>query len=226
LRPMCVSTGRGIAVKKRVAQGCYYGVYCLLALWCILKDLGVFTGQMNKNALVFYTNLSNIFCFVFMASSLVRVIRGEVDAGRCFPAVKFIFTMMILVTTLVYNLLLYPYGSMLAYIADTKSFLYHLVLPVMFVLDWLIFYKRGSVKPLYPVYALTIPLTYVGYILLRAAIVKARGMTVDVMYPYFFLNVDRLGWQGFLLWMAILLVSLLALGYGLYGLDHLICRKK
>jgi len=126
----------------------------------------------------------------------------------------------------VYNLLLYPYGSMLAYIADTKSFLYHLVLPVMFVLDWLIFYKRGSVKPLYPVYALTIPLTYVGYILLRAAIVKARGMTVDVMYPYFFLNVDRLGWQGFLLWMAILLVSLLALGYGLYGLDHLICRKK
>ena len=69
------------------------------------------------------------------------------------------------------------------------------------------------------------PLIYVVYILARAAVIKWTGITVSVLYPYFFMNVDRLGWGGFALWMAILLAGILALGCSLYALDRLLRKK-
>ncbi len=211
-------------MKKRVTQLTFYGVYCILALVGLLLDFGAFGGGVSTRPFVYYTSLSNMLCSVFMAISLIRNLRhGELEL---WPLCKFLFVVMILVTAIVYNLILNPYSSLIAYFSSAKNVLYHLILPVMFVFDWIFFYRRGTVKAVYPVLALAIPLVYVIYILLRAFAVKSTGKNVSVLYPYFFLNVDRLGWQGFLLWMGTLLVMLLLLGYGLYGLDRLLSRRR
>ena len=211
-------------MKKRTAQLAFYGVYCVLALVGLLADFGAFGGGFTTRPLVFYTSLSNMLCSAFMALSLLKHLRqGD---GESWPLCKFMFVVMILLTAIVFNLLLNPYGSVIAYFAAYKNALYHLILPVMFCLDWLLFYRRGSVKSHAPLLALTIPLVYVIYIMLRSYAVKSAGITVDVLYPYFFLNVDRLGWQGFFMWIGILLGLLLLLGYGLYGLDRLLSRKR
>ena len=213
----------GVTVKKRTAQLIFYGVYCILALIGLLLDFGAFGGGFTTRPFVYYTSLSNMLCSGFTVISLIRKLGNR--ESELWPMGKYIFVVMILVTAIVYNLLLNSYSSVAAYFASTKNVLYHLILPIMFVLDWFVFYKRGRVKPLWPLVALVIPLAYVIYILARAAVVSAAGMTVSVLYPYFFLNVDRLGWGGFLLWMGILLVMLLLLGYGLYGLDRFMSRK-
>lgn len=133
---------------------------------------------------------------------------------------------MILLTAVVHNLLLEYHSSVLSYFLDIKNCLHHLILPVLFFLDWLFFYPKGTVKPWQPVLAPAIPLGYVCYILVRAAFVRRAGITVSVLYPYFFLNVEKTGWQGFGIWMGILLAMLLALGYGIYGIDQMLLRKK
>ena len=210
-------------MKKRVAKLTFYGVYCILALIGLLLDFGVFGGGFSIRPFVYYTSLSNMLCSAFMAVSLVRTLGGR-ETELC-PPCKFMFVIMILLTAIVYNLLLNSYTSWAAYFSSVKNVLYHLILPILFVLDWIFFYRRGTVKPLYPLAALAIPLVYVIYILFRAYAVRSAGMTVSVLYPYFFLNVEKIGWNGFALWMGVLLVMLLLMGYGLYGLDRLISRR-
>ena len=210
-------------MRKRTLQLLFYILYCLLAAVGLVLDFGFFTGNISTNPFVFYTSLSNMLCSGFMLAALVRNLRNP--TGEPWHRCKFLFVVMILVTAIVYNLLLNSYNSVIAYFANVKNALYHLILPVLFVLDWFLFYRRGAVKLTYPLLAVGIPLAYVVYILLRAFMVKSAGTAVGVLYPYFFLNVDRLGWAGFAMWMGILLVALLLLGYGLCGLDRLLCRK-
>ena len=199
-------------------------MYCILALIALLADFGVLAGNLTTRPFAFYTSLSNMICSVFMAVSLIQSLRSR-ETALC-PRCKYLFVVMILVTAILFNLLLNPYSSLIAYFASFKNALHHLILPVLFCLDWILFYKRGTVKPCDPLWALGIPLIYVAYILLRAFVVKSAGITVSVLYPDFFLNIDQLGWQGFLFWMGRLLVMLLLLAYGLYGLDRFFSRRR
>ena len=89
----------------------------------------------------------------------------------------------------------------------------------MFVLNWVLFYEHGKTKWTFPLWSLLIPLIYVVYIMIRAAIMQ--GVKGALLYPYFFLNVAKLGWGGFFMWIAILLVAFTALGYAVYALDNL-----
>lgn len=210
-------------MKKKGLRTVFCCVYCVLAVVGVAADFGFFTGNLTRRPFVFYTSLSNMVCSAFMFAALLQSFRRE--KRELWPMAKFVFTVMILVTAIVFNLLLNAYQSVAAYFANVKNSLYHLILPVLFFADWLLFYRRGAVRAVYPLVAVVPPLVYVTYILIRAGIVKTLGLTANVLYPYFFLNVDRLGWGGFALWMGILLVGLLALGYGLYALDRLLCKK-
>ena len=212
-------------MKKRTAKLCFYSTYCVLALVGTLLDFGVFTGKISTRPLVYYTSLSNMVCSIFMLISLVRCIRNIEQNHGVMSFCKYTFVIMILLTAIVYNVLLNRYNSLIAYFADIKNSLYHFILPILFFLDWILFYRRGMVKWLYPLAALAFPLVYVLYIIIRAAVVNTAGIAVSVLYPYFFLNVEKLGWFGFGLWMGILLIGLIILGYGLYALDRLLCRR-
>lgn len=210
-------------MKKKTLQTAFYCVYCALAVVGFALDFGIFSGKLTGRPFVFYTSLSNMVCSGFMFALLFRRIRTGEEAP--WPRAKFVFMIMILITAIVFNFLLNYHQSVAAYFSNLKNCLYHLILPAMFFLDWLLFYKRGSVKPVYPVLAIVPPLAYVVYILLRAVIADSMGIAVSVRYPYFFLNVDSLGWLGFTRWMVILLAGLLALGYTLYALDHLLRKR-
>lgn len=208
------------SAKVRIA---YQICYCLLAVVGFLAQLGVFQGVLNRNYLVYYTNLSNLLCMVFGFFSLAHLLRG----GRDFaPALKFAFSIMILVTFILYNGLLSNYGSIIAYFSSLKNGLNHCILPILFVLDWLLFYERGKTKWTFPLLAMVPPAVYVAYILIRAAILDALGRTAAVVYPYYFLDLPDLGWDGFLRWMGILLTGFLALGYALCAMDHLLANRK
>jgi hypothetical protein len=49
--------------------------------------------------------------------------------------------------------------------------------------------------------------------------------TTPLIYPYFFVNVKTQGVLGVLMWIAILAVAFVAIGFIFYGLDRL-GRKK
>ena len=52
------------------------------------------------------------------------------------------------------------------------------------------------------------------------------GSTTPLIYPYFFVNLDTQGVGGVLMWIFILLVAFVAIGFGFYGLDRLGKKKE
>ena len=46
------------------------------------------------------------------------------------------------------------------------------------------------------------------------------------IYPYFFLNVDKIGAVGVVKWILILAAAFIALGYIMYGVDKLILKGR
>ena len=116
---------------------------------------------------------------------------------------------MILVTFLVVIFLL---DSPLTanYWRNIGNMSYHFLAPLLFILDYILFEKKRSVSVFAPLYSLIIPLVYVCYVFILGAIIP------NFEYPYFFLNVDNLGYGGVCLWVLGLLGVFTALGYLLW----------
>lgn len=208
--------------KLRITFQILYGVLAMLGF---VAQLGLFQGVLNRSYLVFYTNLSNLLCMLFMFGSLARTLSDK-EARDFLPGLKFVFMIMILVTFILYNALLANYPSILAYFASLKNGLNHCILPILFVLDWFLFYERGKARWTWPLLSILPPFFYVAYILTRAKLLEVTGRRAAVIYPYYFLNLENLGWAGFLRWMAILLAAFLILGYVLCLLDQWLGKRR
>jgi hypothetical protein len=112
------------------------------------------------------------------------------------------------------------------------SLLFHVVLPIMYIADWFLFRERGKVKWYYPIASIGFPLAYAIFLLIQAVILKFDSSilipttTTPLIYPYFFVNLDTLGVPGVLMWIGILSVAFVSVGFAFFGLDRLIKSKK
>ncbi|MCD8204117.1 MAG: Pr6Pr family membrane protein [Coprobacillus sp.] len=217
-------------VKSRTAQIVYETIYVVLGLIGVMTSLGYFSASFRPTFFVYFTNLSNYLCVIAMIISLCWVCKkakNHEDGPITFaPGFKFMCNMSILLTCLVFNIMLVPEGgiTLSEYFLNFDYFLLHTVLPVMFVLDWIIFYKHGTSKWPIPLYSLIIPICYLIFALVRATIIKnvlGTAETASVIYPYYFLNVDELGVWGVVMWVAILIVAYVGVGYILWALDSI-----
>ena len=209
---------------KRRVHFVYCGIYCVLAALGCLADFGLLPGSVAGAPFVYFTSLSNMACGIFMFAAMIRNLQKR-EIGTL-ARMKFVLVIMILVTAIVYRWILSVYGVQVSYFATLQNGLYHLILPAMFVLDWLVFYERGSAKLWDPVVETVIAFLYAAYILVRGALIRAWGISNTVVYPYFFLNPDQLGWKDQILWMCWMLMGHLILGCSLLALDRIFRKRK
>ena len=220
--------------KNRTAQLIYYTIYCTLGLVVCVASLGIFDNinQIRWDFYVHFTNISNYFCIVIMAIALTQTAKKKGDSyTKAAPILKFIGMLGILLTFLVFNIMLagaegrdpqanWRIGSLLA----------HVVLPIMYRADWFLFYERGKSKWHYPVASIGFPLAYVIFLLIQAIIlgfdssILIPTTTTPLIYPYFFVNLDTQGVGGVLMWIAILTVAFVAVGFVFFGIDKLIWK--
>lgn len=112
------------------------------------------------------------------------------------------------------------------------SLTFHVVLPIMYLADWILFYERKKCKWFYPIASMGFPLAYVVFILIQAAVmgfdtsILIPGTTTPLIYPYFFVNIETQGVAGVIKWILILLVAFAAIGYMFFGLDKLGKKKQ
>ena len=214
--------------KNRTAQLIFQSFFCAIGLVGIVASFGIFEDVLNPrwDFYVHFTNLSNYFCIGIVFAELVQTAKKKEDSFvTTAPLIKFIFILAILLTFLVFNFLLAgrpdrnPQDNW-----RVASISFHVILPVMYVLDWVLFYEHKKVKWFYPLISPVIPVVYVIFVYSRAAIVNFNPQ-VAYLYPYFFLNLDNLGVAGVARWLVILLIGFIALGYIFYGIDKLIKTK-
>ena len=222
-------------IKNRTAQLIYQTVYCTLALVGSVACLGIFDDikLFRWDFYVYFTNLSNFLCFGVMLTALIQTIKKKEDGFvTATPLLKFIGMLGILLTFLVFNFVL-------AGAADRNpqlnwrigSICFHVVLPLMYIADWFLFYERKKTTWRYPIASISFPLAYAIFLLIHAAILgfdtsilTPTGTTL--IYPYFFVNIETQGVGGVLMWIGILSVAFVAVGYLFFGIDKLGKRNK
>ena len=197
----------------------YRIVTCCVSALAVLLTFGVFyVGQgadgLTWEFLKYYTNISNYFVFavsvVVLADTVKRVYAGErVGYNRKILNLKFMTTVMILVTFLVYATLLgEPFTA--DFWQNLGNLSYHVFAPLLFIIDYFLFEEKKSVSVFAPLLSLIIPLVYVCYVFILGAAIK------DFEYPYFFLDVNDLGYGGVMVWVVILVLIFTVLGYLLW----------
>ena len=218
-------------IKNRTVQLIYQTFYCTLGLIGIIASLGIFDNinMIRWDFYVHFTNISNFFCFGVMLTELIQTAKRKEDGYvSSSPLMKFIGILGILLTFLVFNIMLAGAAG-----RDPQanwrigSLCFHVVLPIMYILDWFLFYKRGEAKWYYPIASVGFPLAYVIFLLIQAIVLKfdssilIPGSQTPLIYPYFFVNLDTQGIPGVLMWIAILSVAFVAVGFLFFGLDRL-----
>ena len=222
-------------IKNRTAQLVFQTIYCTLGLVGCIACLGIFDDitTIRWDFYVHFTNISNFLCLGIMIAALVQTIRKKEDGYvTVAPMLKFIGMLGILLTFLVFNIMLAgaegrnPQANW-----RIGSLCFHVVLPIMYRADWFLFYERKQCKWYYPIASIAFPLAYVVFLLIQAIIlgfntsILIPTTTTPLIYPYFFVNLQTQGW-GVLMWIGILFVAFVAVGYLFFGLDKLERKHK
>ena len=216
-------------IKNRVAQLIFRVVFLTASVFGILDSFGLYAGQTpGLECFLWYTSLSNFLCFGVMLAVAVStakyVAKGElVGHNTTCRKLKFFSTIAILVTFLVYNFLLAdwifePGWNSLSNI--TK----HIVCPLLFVFDFLLFDEHHSLKWYDCLLCTVLPLIYVAFILIRGAVLPQDYD--GTVYPYFFLDVNDLGYGGVALWVLILLVIFVVIAFLFFLYDKIEYQNK
>ena len=223
-------------IRNRTAQLIFQSFYLAFGLVGIVASLGVFDDVQNLrwDFYVHFTNLSNFLCIGVMLVALIQTARKKEDSYvTTAPLLKFIGMLGILLTFLVFNILLAGEAG-----RDPQanwrigSLCFHVVLPIMYILDWFLFYERKKTRWYYPIASITFPIAYVVFPLIQAIILKFDSSilipttTTPLIYPYFFVNLDKEGVPGVLMWVGILSVAFVIVGFAFFGIDKLIKTKK
>ena len=222
-------------IKNRTTQLIFQTIYCTLGLVGFVACLGIFdnVNVIRWDFYVHFTNISNFLCIGVMLASLIQTARKKEDSYvTAVPMLKFIGMLGILLTFLVFNI-------MLAGAADRDpqanwrigSLVFHVVLPIMYIADWVLFRERKTCKWYYPIASIGFPVAYVIFLFIQAVILKFDSSilipttSTPLIYPYFFVNLDTLGVPGVLMWIGILSAAVVAVGFAFFGLDR-IGKKK
>ena len=217
-------------IKNRTAQLIYQTIYCTLGLVGFVASFGIFDNinVIRWDFYVHFTNVSNFLCIGIMVASLILTIKRKEDGYvTTNHIIKFIGLLAILLTFVVFNAVLAnaegrePQANW-----RVGSILFHIVLPIMYVVDWFLFYERKKCKWYYPLISISFPLGYVIFLLLQATILGFNTSILipttetPLIYPYFFVNLETEQFKV-LMWVGLFAVAFAAVGYIFYGLDKI-----
>ena len=222
-------------IKNRTAQLIYQTIYVTLGLVGFVACLGIFdnVNTIRWDFYVHFTNISNFLCIGVMVAGLIQSAKKK---DNCYvsiaPMLKFVGMLGILLTFLVFNIMLAgaegrdPQANW-----RVGSLLFHVVLPIMYIADWFLFYERKKCKWYYPIASIGFPIAYVIFLLIQAIILKFDSSILipttntSLIYPYFFVDIEKQGLSGVLLWIGILSAAFVVVGFLFFGLDR-IGKKK
>ena len=88
----------------------------------------------------------------------------------------------------------------------------HTFSPIMGAVYWFFAVPKRSLSWIDPVKWLLYPIAYLIFWLFRGPLVG--------YYPYFFIDVDAMGYSGVALWTSILIIAYLLLGFGMRLIDR------
>lgn len=228
-------------IRNKIPQLMIQVVYVVLGLIVVGSSFGLFEIHegFRSDFFVQFTNVSNYLCLVVMTIELIYTIISMKNGGYGYTnrvrKLKFMGVVWMISTFCIFNFLLaggegrhvividgIEYVSNLP-IKDFRigSILAHIILPILYIVDWVMFYEHGKDKWYAPFFGLIGPVAYIIVVYIRVGIMVALGTPltdISALYPYPFLAINSvlpLVLLGFL-------VGFIVVGYSVYGMDKLL----
>jgi hypothetical protein len=213
-----------------------YVLKMIVALSAILGTLMSYLAGRDsfmggKTVFMYFTIQSNIAIAIICVIGLCKLAKGS-EVSKAWYAVKFVGTVAITLTGVVFGLVLAPTLGADAW--NVQNTLTHLVVPVASVADFFVISPANSIRKRNVVLVTIPPILYAIYA--GIGYVKGWQFASGYNYPYFFLNwgskagafgfANELPFMGTAWWILLLLIFLIAVGYGYLALADIIRRKR
>ncbi len=192
------------------------------------------TGIGGPQSLLFFTLQSNIWVILilalFAANDIVRLKKGKGFLSQKWIRVKFIFTVSLTLTFLVFGLLLFPVLP-LDYSISVTSLTLHLIAPIIAIVDFAMFDFGYPIEQSEIAMALIPPLYYVLFVAVCNWI-GWRFPPDGSVAPYFFMDYETYGWFtinqngiGVVYWSLLLFLVVMLIAFSLRALGIAVKRK-
>ena len=215
-------------IKSRTIQLVFQSIYVGISIIAVLASFGLFDMSFRWDFYIHFTNLSNYLCIIIMLRELYDTAKkANDDYVKTCPLLKFVALLAIILTFITYNFVLSAKRDMRDSFT-TGSITLHIMLPLLFIFDYVLFYEHGKNKWYYPIISTLFPIAYALFIFIHAAILKfdtsilSFDKTSPFIYPYFFLRLDILGVSGLLKNLVIIFFGFIIFGYIILILDKII----
>ncbi len=201
---------------------------CIGTLMSYLAGRDSFMG--GSVVFMYFTIQSNIAIAIICAIGFCFLLRGK-EIGKKWYAVKFVGTVAITLTGLVFGFVLAPTLGADAW--NVQNTLTHLVVPVAAVADFFVTSTVNTIRKRNVVLVTIPPILYAIYA--GIGYVKGWQFAAGYNYPYFFLNwgseagafgfTNELPFMGTAWWILLLLILLIGVGYGYLAIADIIRKK-
>lgn len=178
--------------------------------------LQIFVDGLHK--LNFYTIWSNIAVMIFYIYCMTR---KEDSEGLL--RIKGGVVLGITLTFIVYNVLLLPVAKP-ENVYTWKNYTLHYIVPVLCILDCLI-YDKVRYKWQDPLYWTIFPLFYAIFTLIKGIIYPVNIPGEDSPFPYFFVDINKLGVSGIAKYIVVICIFYIIMGYILLFIKKIGLRK-
>ena len=198
-------------------------IYKILIL--IISGIGLYLNfdlLGIKGSLPYFTIQSNIFCFALYLVIIILELFKKLKNSKYYYIFKGMATMAITTTMLVFQLMIAPNGLGVYENSVLACEIVHLIVPLMIILDYFIFAEKGNIKRNYPFYWSLILIAYLVFVIIYASF---GGTWNGANYPYFFLNIDKLGLFNVIIYCLVIIVFYLGCGFIAFTLDQKLAGK-
>lgn len=213
-------------------------VLIVLAIVGVCDTAGFGGDFMSSAAFTFFTVQSNLWiaaiCAVFLVFNILSVAKKkEIVIPNWLRLIKFVFTVAITLTFVVFSLMLSPSmiaSGMASYLGTPSNICLHNLVPLIAIADWTLYdYPTKSNKCTFLLGAI-MPLYYLVFALVGSVTGVDFGGGAKV--PYFFLDYEANGWFdigsckfGVFYWIIILVVAVLAMGLGFIAIKNAMAKR-
>ena len=198
----------------------------------VIGLIGIFLEiyKYGITMLMYYTLISNTLITLFLGYLVTYENKNDLNEktkqNKKVLTLKGGLTMCIMLTFLVYHFMLAP-SILPEKFNRLENYIVHYIMPIGFIIDTLFFDIKNVYNKLSPVKWTLIPLIYFVFGLLNGLVFKIEFPdSVHSPFPYFFMNVNKLGWFNVLKISVIILVIYILIGYVLLGIKKKLGKKQ
>ena len=218
---MCIKN-RGVALVYRLLA-------FIVGSIALIYDFGLFNGEFKRSNLLYFTIISNLFCIVFFGCLVVKTV-ADIRNDGLYGSTTFLthirgeILISILLTMSVYHFILIPYALKINPYQTLKlvDIIFHYIIPVFTLFDWVLFDEKGKFKWYDPLYWTIGPYLYLGFIFAQSGVDNIDRINAHISkYVYAFIDVELIGFSQVAMNIISLTAVFIVIGYFIYWFDRI-----